>query len=156
MLDRLKNNYADPTKAQRYRIAALLIATAFFVVIGIGNALDPPDPGGLYKKEGAVGILLVIGQTLPIAIAFRYPMFALVVIMASFTAHAGLDHDVIWVVQLTALISSYAAITQGGNRQSLFTLLIVYACVFATFGILRDVDKVGNVMVQFLLFGGHL
>ena len=45
MLDRLKHSYAAPANAQRYRIAALLIATAAFVVIGIGNSLDPPEPG---------------------------------------------------------------------------------------------------------------
>ena len=84
MLDRLKNSYADPANSQRYRLAALLIVTAFFVVIGIGNALDPPETGSVYEKEDAAGILLVVGQTLPLAIAFRWPMFALIVIILSF------------------------------------------------------------------------
>ena len=86
MLERVRESYSDPAKAEHYRLAALLIATAVFVVIGIGSALDPPEPGSVYKKEGALGILLVLGQTLPLAIAFRYPMIALVVIMASVTA----------------------------------------------------------------------
>ena len=135
-------------------LAALLIATAAFVVIGIGNAMDPPEPGSVYQKEGAVGMLLVLGSTLPLAIAFRYPMIALVVIMASFTAHAGLNHDVIWVVQFTALLSAFMAITRGGNRQSLLVLLLVYIGVVVTFGIFREEERVGNVLVQILLFGG--
>ena len=154
MLERFRESYADPAKAQQYRLAALMIATAAFVVFGIGNALDPPEPGTVYNKEGAVGILLVLGQTLPLAIAFRYPMIALVVIMASFMAHTGLNHDVIWVVQFTAILSAFMTIIRGGDRRSLLTLLLVYLGIVVSFGIFREEDKAGNVMVQMLLFGG--
>ena len=154
MLERVRNSYADPAKAQQYRLAALLVATAAFVAFGIANAVDPPEPGSVYKKEGAVGILLVLGSTLPLAIAFRYPMIALLVIIASFTAHAGLNHNVIWVVQFTALLSAFIAITRGGNRQSLLVLLLVYIGVVVTFGIFTEEERVGNVLVQILLFGG--
>ncbi len=154
MLERVRGSYADPAKVQQYRLAALLIATAAFVVIGIGNALDPPEPGTVYEKEGAVGILLVLGQTLPLAIALRYPLIALVVIIASFMTHTGLNHDVIWVVQFAAAISFFMAITRGGNRQSLLALMVVYLGIVASFGIFREVDRVGNVLVQMLLFGG--
>ena len=154
MLERVRGSYADPAKAQQYGLAALLIATAAFVVIGIGNALDPPEPGTVYKKEGAVGILLVLGQTLPLAIALRYPLTALVVIIASFMAHTGLNHDVIWVVQFAAAISFFMAITRGGNRQSFLALLLVYLGIVVSFGIFGEVDKVGNVLVQMLFFGG--
>ena len=154
MLERVRKSYADPALAQRYKLAALLIVTAAFVIIGIGNAVDPPEAGSVYKKEGLAGILLVIGQTLPLAIALRYPMVALAVIMASFMAHVGLDHDVIWVVQFTAIISLFLAITRGGNRQSVLALLLVYLGIVVSFGVFREVDRVGNVMVQTLLFGG--
>ena len=150
MLQRGKSSYTDPANAQRYRIATLLISTAAFVVIGIGNALDPPEPGGVFEKEGAAGILLVIGQTLPL----RWPMLALAIIMASFMGHTGLDHGVIWVVQFTAIISLFLAINRGDGRQSLFSLVLVYVGIFVSFGIFREVDKVGNVLVQMLLFGG--
>ena len=150
MLQRGKSSYTDPANAQRYRIATLLIATAAFVVIGIGNALDPPEPGGVYEKEGAAGILLVIGQTLPL----RWPMLALAIIMASFMGHTGRDHGVIWVVQFTAIISLFLAINRGDGRQPLFSLVLVYVGIFVSFGIFREVDKVGNVLVQMLLFGG--
>ena len=116
VLQRFKDSYADPANSQRYRIAALLIATAAFVVIGIGNALDPPEPGSVYEKEGVAGILLVIGQTLPLAMAFRWPMLALAIIIASFMAHGGLDHELIWVVQFTAAIALFMAINRGGGR----------------------------------------
>ena len=154
MLERVRHSYADPANAQRYRLAALLIGTAAFVVIGIGNALDPPEPGSVYDKEGAAGILLVVGQTLPLAIASRNPMIALAVIMASFMAHAGLNHDVIWVVQFTAIVALFLAVIRGGNRQSLLALLLVYLGIVVSFGIFREVDKVGNVIIQMLLFGG--
>ena len=154
MLGRVTDGFADPAKAQRYRLAALLIGTAAFVVIGIGNALDPPEPGSVYEKEGAVGILLVVGQTLPLAIAFRYPMIALVVIMASFMAHTGFNHDVVWVVQFTAALSFLMAVTRGGERQSLLALFLVSLGIVVSFGVFRDVDKLGNVIVQLLLFGG--
>ena len=150
MLQRGKSSYTDPASAQRYGIAAPLIATAAFVVIGIGNALDPPEPGGVYEKEGAAGILLVIGQTLPL----RWPMLALAIIMASFMGHTGRDHGVIWVVQFTAIISLFLAINRGDGRQPLFSLVLVYVGIFVSFGIFREVDKVGNVLVQMLLFGG--
>jgi len=154
MLQRLKNSYADPTKAQRYRFVALLIATAFFVVIGVGNALDPPETGSVYKKEGVVGIVLVVGQTLPLLIAFRWPMIALAVVMGSFMAHAGLNHDVIWVVQFTAIITLFMAVNRGGSRQSLLALLVVYVGIIVSFGVFRDVGRVGNVLIQLMLFGG--
>ena len=125
MIERLGNSYKDPANAERYKLAALLVVTFLAVVFGVDNALDSPVVGSVYEKEGAVGILLVIGQTLPIAIAFRYPMAALVIIMASFTAHTGLDHDVIWVAQFAAAITFFMAITRGRDRQSLLALLIV-------------------------------
>ena len=124
------------------------------MIIGVGNALDPPEVGSVYKKEDALGMVLVVGQTLPLLIAFRFSVVALIVAMASFMAHAGLDHEVIWIVQFTSLISAFMGITQGGNRQSLLVHLIVYAGVFVTFGIFREEDRVGNVLVQVLLFGG--
>ena len=124
------------------------------MTLGIGNAVDAPEPGSAYEKEGAVGILLVLGQTLPLAIAFRYPMVALAVIMASFMAHTGLSHDVIWVVQFTAAITTFVAVIRGGNRRSLLALLLVYLGIVVSFGIFRDVDRAGNVLVQMLLFGG--
>ena len=154
MLERVRDSYTDPAKAQQYRLAALLIATAALVVFGIANAVDPPEPGRVYKKEGAVGILLVLGQTLPLAIAFRYPMIALVVIIASFTAHTGLNHDVIWVAQFAAILSLFMTVTRGGSRRSLLALLLVYLGIVVSFGIFREVDKAGNVLVQMLLFGG--
>ena len=98
--------------------------------------------------------ILVLGSTLPLAIAFRYPMIALGVIIASFTAHAGLNHDVIWAVQFTALLSAFLAITRGRDRQALLALLLVYTGVVITFGIFTEEDRVGNVLVQILLFGG--
>ena len=104
----------------------------------------------MYEKEGAAGILLVIGQTLPL----RWPMLALAIIMASFMGHTGLDHGVIWVVQFTAIISLFLAINRGDGRQPLFSLVLVYVGIFVSFGIFREVDKVGNVLVQMLLFGG--
>ena len=154
MLERVGNSFADPDKARRYRLAALLIGTAAFVAFGIGNAVDPPEPGSVYKKEGAVGILLVLGSTPPLAIALRYPMIALVVIMASFTAHNGLNHDVIWVVQFTALLSAFMAFIRGGSRRSLLALSLVYVGIVVSFGIFREEDRAGNVIVQMLLFGG--
>ena len=45
MLERVRKSYADPALAQRYKLAALLIVTAAFVIIGIGNAVDPPEAG---------------------------------------------------------------------------------------------------------------
>ena len=154
MLERIRNSFADPANAQRYRLAALLIGTAFFAVNGIGNALEPPEPDSVYKQEGAVGILLVLGQTLPLAIAFRYPMIALVVIMASFMAHTGFNHDVVWVVQFTAALSFLMAVTRGGERQSLLALFLVSLGIVVSFGVLRDEERVGDVIIQMLLFGG--
>ena len=154
MLERIRNSFADPANAQRYRLAALLIGTAFFAVNGIGNALEPPEPDSVYKQEGAVGILLVLGQTLPLAIAFRYPMIALVVIIVAFAAHTGLNHELIWVVQFTAALSFLLAITRGGGRQSLLALLVVSLGIVVSFGVFGDADRLGNVIIQMLLFVG--
>lgn len=130
------------------------MATAAFVFVGVGNALDAPEPGSVYEKENALGIVLVIGQTLPLLIAFRLPVIALTVVMVSFVVHTGLDHEVIWIVQFTAFIAGFMGITQGGNRQSLLVLLIIYVGVVLAFGIFSEGDRAGNVVVQFLLFGG--
>ena len=114
----------------------------------------PAGTRRVYEKEGAAGILLVIGQTLPPAMALRWPMLALAIVMASFIGHTGLDHGVIWVVQFTTIISLFFAINRGDGRQSLFSLVLVYVGIFVSLGIFREVDKVGNVLVQMLLFGG--
>lgn len=154
MIERFKRSYADPVKAERYRFALLMLGTAFCVVIGVGNAIDAPEAGSVYEEEDALGILLVIGQTLPLAIVFRYPLAALAVIMVSLSVHSSLDYDVIWIVQFTALISSFLAIIRGGNRESILVLALVYIGVVLTFGVFKDEDRTGNVLVQFLLFGG--
>ena len=154
MLERLTHSYSEPANAQRYNLAALLIATAAFAFIGVANAVDASEPGSVYEKEDAFGILLVIGQTLPLALALRFPMAALIVIMGSFTVHAGLDYDAIWVVQFSAFFSFFIAVIRGGNRQSYLALLVIYIAVFVSFGILLDDGEVGDVVVQFLLFGG--
>ena len=39
MLQHVRDSYADPAKAQRYRLAALLIATDAFVVFGVASAV---------------------------------------------------------------------------------------------------------------------
>jgi len=116
--------------------------------------LDPPEAGSGFEKEGAVGILLVVGQTLPLAIAFRWPLVSLLVIMVSIMTHSTLDHEIIWVVQFTAIISFFLAVNRGGDRRSLFALLAVCVGILVSFGIARDDDRVGNVLIQFLLFGG--
>ncbi len=154
MFERLIDSYSDPVKGRRYNLAALLIATAAFVFIGVANALDAPEPDSVYAKENALGIILVIAQTLPLAIALRYPMPALVVIMGSFMVHSGLDYDVIWVVQFSALFSFFIAVIRGGDRQSYLALLVIYVAVVVSFGILLDEGQVGDVVVQILLFGG--
>ena len=41
MLERLTISYRDPANAQRYKFAALLIATAALVFFGVANAADP-------------------------------------------------------------------------------------------------------------------
>ena len=154
MFERLRASYEDPANAQRYGLAALLFATAAFVFIGVANAVDAPEADSVYKKEDAFGMLLVVGQTLPLAVALRYPMAALTVIMVSFTVHAGLDYDAIWVVQFSALFSFFIAVIRGGSRQSLLALVVVYIAVTVSFGFLLDNGQVGDVVVQFLLFGG--
>ena len=157
MLERVRDSFADPAKAQRYRITALLIATAVFGVIGVADALVPLEPGTVYQKVGAVGFLLVLGQTLPLAIAFRYPMLALVVIIGSFSAYTGLNHDLIASAQFTGALSFFLATTRGGGRQSLLAFVVVSLGIVVSFGVFRDVDaaaRVGNVIVQMLLFGG--
>ena len=103
------------------------------------------------------GILLVIGQTLPLAMVFRWPMLALAIIIASFMAQGGLDHELIWVVQFTAAFAMFMAINRGGGRQSLFALALVFIGIFVSFGIFGifgEEDKVGNVLIQMVLFGG--
>ena len=154
MLERLTHSYRDPANAQRYRLAALIFATAAFVFIGVVNAVDPPEPDSVYEKEDAIGILLVVLTTLPIMIVFRNPMAVLVMIMVAFTVHTGLGHEPIWVVQLTALFSFFIATTRGGGRQSLLALLVVYLGVIVSFGILIDDPEAGDVLIQILLFGG--
>ena len=154
MLQRLNNSYQGLTKARRFRFALLLIATAASVFVGIGNALDPPEPDSVYAKENAFGILLVIFQTLPLLITFRYPMVALVIIMVSFTVHAGLNYDLIWVVQFTAILSVFMATAQSSRRQSALVFLMMAVTIFVSFGIFRDEDKVGNILIQLMFFGG--
>jgi signal transduction histidine kinase len=45
-------------------------------------------------------------------------------------------------------------VTRGGSRQSLFALLTVFVAIIVSFGILGDLYRVGNVIIQMLLFGG--
>ena len=63
-------------------------------------------PGSGQQEEDALGILLVLGQTLPLVLMFRWPMLSFLLIITSFAVHAGFDYEVIWVAQFTVLISS--------------------------------------------------
>lgn len=154
MFGRLRQSYRNPVTARRYRLAALLFATFAFVLLGVANALDRPGTDSIYEKEGALGILLVFLFTLPMAIVFRYPLAVLIVIMAAFTVHTGLDHEPIWVVQFTALFTFFIAVIRGGDRQSLIALVLAYLAIVASFGVFDGMARSGDVLVQFILFGG--
>ena len=106
MFQRAIDSYSNPVKARQYRLAALIVATTAFTVIAVGNAIDPPVPGSGQQEEDALGILLVLGESLPLVLVFRWPMLSLVLIITPFAVHAGFDYEVIWVAQFTVLISS--------------------------------------------------
>ena len=154
MMERIHASYRDPANARRYSLAALLIATTAFLFIGIANALDAPEPGSVYQKEDALGILLVIGQSLPLVFALRYPMATLIAITGSFIGHAALDYDAIWVVHFSASFSFFIAVSRGSGRQSYLALMMVYISVVVSFGFLLDNGTAGDITVHILLFGG--
>jgi len=154
MIERIRNSYRNPVLARRYKIAALMLGTVAAVAMGVANAVDASNINAGYEKDGPLGIFLVVMQTLPLAIAFRYPMVALSIIMVAFMAHSGLGHEAPWVVQFTAAITFFTSVTRGGDRQSLFALFIVYIGIIVSFGIFQEEERVGNVLIQLLLFGG--
>ncbi|MBT3943374.1 MAG: hypothetical protein HOF43_11730 [Chloroflexi bacterium] len=154
MIKRINQSFKSPTTSQRYKTAALFIGTAAAVAIGVANALSPPELGSEYEKDNAFGVFLVVAQTLPLILAFRYPLVGLSLIMGSFMVHSGLGFDAPWIVQFTAAITFFTSVTRGGDRQSLLALLVVYGAVIVSFGFFRENDRFGNVLAQIILFGG--
>ena len=141
-------------RATRDKYAALILATVLFTILVIGNAIDPPESGSIYKQEDALGYFFAIAQALPLLFVLRWPIPAFTTIMASFTVHTGLGHETIWVVQFTALLSFFIAVTQGGDRQSILALIIANAGAIVAFGIVGKNPQFGNVVMQVMLFGG--
>lgn len=147
------------TSWERYRrldqrnpyISPGLATVVSLIFLALDLRIEPTPESG-FKQEGVLGIVLAVGQVLPILFIRRAPLAALTVIGGSFVAHAALDFNVVWLVQLTTIIGLYVVTSTTNSRQSMIGLLIVFAVVITVFGFIRE--ETDSAFVLNVLFAG--
>ena len=106
-------------------VALVLTGAAIAVVIG-----RPEEPG--FRSNDLLGALLVLGQTLPLAVRRRAPMQVLVVISIALVLHSALGYEVVQAGTVSSLISVYGAASLTDNRTGLVAAIIT-ACAVGGF-----------------------
>jgi signal transduction histidine kinase len=134
-LGRLRNRWADVTVEVRDRGLAVAVAAAAFVP---GLAVLGAQFGDLPRHDGGfLAVVLVLGQTLPLAVRSRWPAVALAVTAICFAAHEVLAYPT-----TVGSLAWYFALYSAGAHEERFRRALPAAAsagyvVFALLLILR-------------------
>ncbi len=136
-----RNPYVSPS----------LATIVFLIFLALDLRIEPTPESG-FKQESVLGGFLAVAQVLPLVFVRRAPLAVLTVIGSAFVAHAALDYDTVWVVQLTTIIGLYVVTSTTDDRQSMIGGLIIFAIVIAVFGFIHE--ETDNAIVINILFAG--
>jgi signal transduction histidine kinase len=134
-LGRLRNRWASVTPQVRDRALAAAVTTAAFVP---GLAMLGAQFGDLPRHDGGFpAVLLVLGQTLPLAVRSRWPAATLAIIGTCFAAHEILAYP-----PSIGSLALYFALYSAGAREERFRRALPAAASagyagFAVLAILR-------------------
>ncbi|VVJ17687.1 Uncharacterised protein [Amycolatopsis camponoti] len=112
-LGRLRDRWADVTPEVRDRALAVAVTAAAFVP---GLGMIGAQFGDLPRHDGGfLAVLLVLGQTLPLAVRSRWPAATLVLIAICFGAHEVLAYP-----PTIGSLALYFALYSAGAREERF------------------------------------
>ena len=86
-----------------------------------------------YRSDDALGILLLLMQTLPIAVRNVFPLAALTVSVTGISLHIGLGYQGVPTGTFAALVILYSAASLTDTRQALLAALITAAGIAVYF-----------------------
>ncbi|NQW16076.1 MAG: sensor histidine kinase [Chloroflexi bacterium] len=126
------------------------VITLFLTVFLVQDLRIEPLEGSGYEQEDLLGVLLALGQVLPLLLIVRAPFAALSVIFVAFLAHASLGFDVTWIAQFTTFIAIYQVTSATNDRQSIAAGALTFGVIIAVFGVIReDIDSTFALLLLF-------
>jgi signal transduction histidine kinase len=109
-------------------LAAAFTAGALWTVAArVSEGADP------YRDDDALGMALLLLQTLPIAARTAAPLAALAVSVAAIALHIGIGYEGVPAGTFSALVILYSAASQTDLRQSLIAALLTAGGIAAYF-----------------------
>jgi signal transduction histidine kinase len=129
---------ADP-RAIDVLIALVLTVAGLAIVIGRLGQASP------FRPDDVLGAVLVLGQTLPLAVRRAWPMGVLVVISLAVGTHSALGYQIVQGGTFSSLIALYGAASLTDNRRGLLAAVISATAVAAFFATNRAAWGIPNV-----------
>ena len=147
-MQRLRSAYARlPVWVPDGVLALVLMGLGFAAMTVSGESLDP------YEAATPLTALLVVAQTLPVAVRRLWTLPALVVVSAALTAHFALGYLPSSGV-LAALVMTYTAASRLDGRRKLAAGLVVAAAFVTAFAVDREELNPSNVVGNAAVFAG--
>ena len=134
----------------KYPYLSTGLVTAIFLFFLIADLMVEPAEGSGYVQEDTIGVLLGLGQVLPILFMRRAPLLMLAVVHVFFVSHAMFDYALLWVVQFTTLGGMYLVTSTTNDRQSIVSGVMSAATIIFVFGVLHELTD--NTIGLVLLF----
>lgn len=105
------------------------IVAVLLTLVGLIIMLGRPDGNGDFRNDDALGVALVLAQTLPLAIRRDFPLLVLTVVGAAIVVHSAIGYEIVQAGTFASLVALYgvAALTDG--RRSLLGLAIGAASI---------------------------
>ncbi|WP_290057182.1 sensor histidine kinase [Amycolatopsis solani] len=144
---RLRNRWARVTPDARDAALAAVFTAAAFVP---GLSMLGAQFGDLPRHDGGLpAVLLVLGQTLPLAVRSRWPAATLVVVATSFAAH-----EVLAYTPTVASLALYFALYSAGAREERFRLALPVALSveYLAFAVLVTLRGSPSDLVPFVVY----
>ena len=122
----------------KYPYLSTGLVTAIFMFFLLADLDTEPTPESGFVQENPLGIVLALGQVLPVLFFRKAPLPALVVIYVAFISHATFNYGLIWVVQFTALGGMYVVSSTTTDRKSIFAAVISVFTIAIVFGVIQQ------------------
>ena len=114
-------------------IALVLTAAALGILIGRADDGNRGD----FRSDDAIGIALVLLQTLPLAVRRMAPVGVFLVINAALLAHSAIGYELVEAGTFGSLIAVYGAASLTDNRRGLFVAAVSAIAIVVFFAVNR-------------------
>ncbi|HWC30952.1 MAG TPA: hypothetical protein VG845_12810, partial [Dehalococcoidia bacterium] len=119
---------ARPLRNADPHVIDALVALAL-TVIAVAIVVGRPADDGDFRSDDALGMGLVLLQTLPLALRRFAPLPVLIVISAALVLHSALGYEVVQAGTISSLIAVYGAAALTDTRGSIIAAAITGAAI---------------------------